>query len=153
MYREGRFTGYHGIGRDITEQIESEHSLRENQARYQEVIESVNEIIFRTDANGRLTFLNRAWETITGHALKESLDTALVDYFHPDDRVGAAHQIACVIRHELPLWSAQLRMRTRSGEVRWIEAAVHPVSRAAAQARRAGSPARCSTFRAARLRR
>ena len=128
VYSGRRFTGYHGIGRDITQRIETEQALRENQVRYREVIESVNEVIFRTNANGRLTFLNRAWETITGHPLNESLDTPLADYFHPDDRATAVQEMARANRHEIPRWCAQLRMRTRTGEVRWIEAAVHPVS-------------------------
>jgi len=128
VFRGGHFAGYQGIGRDVTLRIETERALRENQVRYREVIESVNEIIFRTDAAGRLTFLNRAWETITGYSLKESLDTALVDYFHPDDRNAAWHQMASVSRLEHPAFAAQLRIRTRRGEVRWIEAAAHPVS-------------------------
>lgn len=127
LHRDGSFAGYHGIGRDITQRVESEQSLRENQVRYRELIESVNEIIFRTDENGRLTFLNRGWETITGCTVKESLDTALADHFHPDDRVAAEHQISLVHRLELPAWTAQLRLLTRNGEIRWVEATAHRV--------------------------
>uniref|UniRef100_A0ABX1N5N2 histidine kinase n=2 Tax=Aromatoleum buckelii TaxID=200254 RepID=A0ABX1N5N2_9RHOO len=127
LHRDGSFAGYHGIGRDITERVESEQSLRENQVRYRELIDSVNEIIFRTDENGRLTFLNRGWESITGYTLTESLDTALVDHFHPDDRVAAEHQISLVHRLELPAWTAQLRLLTRNGEIRWVEATARRV--------------------------
>ena len=129
LYHDGSFAGYHGIGRDITHRVESDQSLRENQVRYRELIESVNEIIFRTDESGRLTFLNRGWETITGYTLKESLDTALVDHFHPDDRTAAWHQISLVLRQELPVWSAQLRLLTQNGEIRWVEATAHRVDR------------------------
>ncbi|KON82218.2 PAS domain S-box protein [Azoarcus sp. PA01] len=127
VHRDGNFAGYDGIGRDITDRVESEQSLRENQVRYRELIESVNEIIFRTDENGRLTFLNRGWETITGYTVKESLGTALADHFHPDDRVAAEHQISLVHRLELPAWTAQLRLLTRNGEIRWVEANAHRV--------------------------
>uniref|UniRef100_A0ABX1PNM2 histidine kinase n=2 Tax=Aromatoleum anaerobium TaxID=182180 RepID=A0ABX1PNM2_9RHOO len=129
LYHDGSFAGYHGIGRDITHRVESDQSLRENQVRYRELIESVNEIIFRTDESGRLTFLNRGWETITGYTLKESLDTALVDHFHPDDRTAAWHQISLVFRQEIPAWSAQLRLLTQNGEIRWVEATAHRVDR------------------------
>jgi len=128
LHRNGELRGYHGVGRDITDRVAAERALQESRARYQEVVESVNEVIFRTDARGRLTFINRAWETITAHSVASSLGKPLVEFLHPDDRVSAWHEMARVARGERPEYSSELRLRTRHGEIRWIEAAARPVT-------------------------
>jgi len=123
------FVGYRGIGRDVTRRVEVERALRENQVRYQEVIESIKEVIFRTDANGRFTFLNRAWERSFGHPVRESLATPIIDYIHADDQGALVTELARVISGITPAYAGQFRLRTRNGEIRWIEATAHPVSR------------------------
>ena len=127
VHMAGEFCGYHGVGRDITDQVAAERELHESRERYQEVVESVNEVIFRTDARGNLTFLNHAWEDVTAHSLGVSLGKPLVDFLHPDDRVATWHEMARVSRGELAECSCQLRLRTRHGEIRWIEATARSV--------------------------
>ena len=127
MVVDGEFRGYHGVGRDITDSVTAERELHESRERYQEVVESVNEVIFRTDAHGYLTFVNHAWEDITAHAVAASTGKPLVNFLHPDDRVAAWHDMARVSRGELAEYSSQLRLRTRHGEIRWIEATARPV--------------------------
>ena len=123
------FVGYRGSGRDVTRHVDTERALRENQVRYQEVIEAINEVIFRTDANGRLTYLNRAWERIFGHPVRDSIDTSLVDYVHPDDQHALAQDFSSVLSGAASAYAGQFRLRRRNGEICWIEATAHPVSR------------------------
>lgn len=122
VLRHGRFLGYRGIGRDVTERLTTERALDESRRQYGEVIESVNEVIFRTDADGKLSFLNRAWQRLSGFAPAASLGHALIDFLHPDDRPQAEDMLAQVARGELDECCCQLRLRTHDGEVRWIEA-------------------------------
>ncbi|THF63539.1 PAS domain S-box protein [Pseudothauera rhizosphaerae] len=108
---------------DDTERQATERALRESQARYQEVVESVNEVILRTDASGRLTFLNSAWERISGYPVAVSLGKSLVDFLHPDDVPAARENLRRIAAGECAETHSELRLRTRNGEVRWIEAA------------------------------
>ncbi len=127
LSRGGVFAGYHGIGRDVTERIGTARALHESQRRYSEVVESVNEVIFRSDAEGRLTFLNRFWQVVSGYRVDQGLGKPLVDFLHPDDRADAQAQFAGVIGGTQPECRCELRLRTRKGEIRWIEAACRPV--------------------------
>ena len=129
VFANAVFVGYRGIGRDVTRYVDIERALRENQVRHQEVIESIKEVIFRTDATGRFTFLNRAWERSFGHPVRDSLGTSLVDYLHPDDQCALAHEITRVTGGAAEAYAGQFRLRSRNGEIRWIEATAHPVSR------------------------
>lgn len=101
----------------------TERALRESRARYEEVVESVNEVIFRTDSSGRLTFLNRAWEHITGYPVADSLGRELSGFLHPDDVPAARTNLEEVAAGRRTECHCEMRLRTRSGEVRWIEAA------------------------------
>ncbi|MCB1916318.1 MAG: PAS domain S-box protein [Rhodocyclaceae bacterium] len=75
-----------GVLNDISERIRSER-------RYQSVVESVKDVIFQADADGRWTFLNPAWEEITGFGAKTSLGRPLGDFIHRDDADAALAEL------------------------------------------------------------
>ena len=53
---------------------------------YRDVVESVNEILFQTDGEDRVTFLNRAWRHTTGFDGRLSIGQSLLDFVADDDR-------------------------------------------------------------------
>ncbi|MBL8448059.1 MAG: PAS domain S-box protein [Zoogloeaceae bacterium] len=112
------------IVRDITERQAASQALVESQSRYKDVVESVNEVIFRTDDRGRFAFLNQAWNRITGFRVEDSLGRSLVDFLHPDDRARARNTLEQVLAGTRPDCHAELRIRTRDGQIRWIESAM-----------------------------
>lgn len=121
-------TGYLGIGRDITRQMLSEHALHESRALYQDVVNSVREVVFRTDDQKRFSLLNRAWEAITNHPIVESIGQPLVDFLHPDDRDKARQGLAYLLAGEQREYHASLRLYKRTGEICWIELTARRVS-------------------------
>lgn len=112
------------IVRDITERLAASQALVESQSRYKDVVESVNEVIFRTDDRGRFAFLNQAWNRITGFRVEDSLGRSLVEFLHPDDRARARSTLEQVLAGTRPDCHAELRIRTRDGQIRWIESAM-----------------------------
>ncbi len=95
--------------------------LNESRQRYLEMLESLNEVIFRTDSQGRLTFLNGVWRKLTGHKIDLSLGKPLLDFLHPDDRERARTTIEDLVCGRVSQLDCELRLRTRGGEIRWIE--------------------------------
>jgi PAS domain S-box-containing protein len=83
-------------------------ALRESEERYRTVVSDIEEVIFRTDAAGRWTFLNPAWTQITGFAPEESLGTPMIESLHPDDRgTGIAEgrrEIRCLTKDHGSRW-------------------------------------------------
>ncbi|MCB1960189.1 MAG: PAS domain S-box protein [Rhodocyclaceae bacterium] len=109
------------VVRDISERLAAERALNESRTRYREVVESVNEVIFQIDAQGRFLFLNQAWQHVTGHATEDALGRPLLDYLHPDDRRATRERIALIFSGALSLCECEVRIRTTTGEIRWLE--------------------------------
>ena len=58
---------------------------RESERRYRVLLENLKEIIFETDHSGRLSFLNPAWQQVTGLEVDASLGRNLLEFLHPED--------------------------------------------------------------------
>ena len=56
--KQGQRLGVEGFGRDITERKRAETLLQESETRFREMIENAQDIIYRTDIEGRLIYLN-----------------------------------------------------------------------------------------------
>jgi PAS domain S-box-containing protein len=87
---------------------------------YLEVVDSVNQVLFRTDGEGKLVFLNDYWTALSGFPVDQSRLRTLCDFLHPDDRARARDALRDLLCTEMEAWSGELRLRTRSGEIRWI---------------------------------
>ena len=60
-----------GMFLDISERKKADHILRESEARYRELADSLLDIVFEIDLNGKLTFLNQRAFEITGYTQEE----------------------------------------------------------------------------------
>lgn len=76
------------VGLDVEIAIEQARlytALRDSIEKYHLVVDNVREIIFRIDLDGRWTFLNNAWERLSGYSLDESLGQHVSRFLPPDE--------------------------------------------------------------------
>jgi len=59
------------IIRDITERVLFENALREGEAKYRELIENANDLIYTRDLDGRFISVNKACELAFGYSREE----------------------------------------------------------------------------------
>jgi PAS domain S-box-containing protein len=64
---DGSFAGSVGVIRDITERKERERELE----RSETIIQAVGDPVYSLDAEGRFTFVNEAFESMTGYGIEE----------------------------------------------------------------------------------
>lgn len=111
----------HGFAQDITERRRIEEVMVESEARYRSVVDNIREVVFQADAEGRWTFLNPAWEEITGYSVHETLGKPFHGFVHPEDRPGSDREYQALMRGDKGISRSELRYLTRQGDFRWIE--------------------------------
>ncbi|MCX8092071.1 MAG: PAS domain-containing protein [Verrucomicrobiae bacterium] len=116
--------------------------------RYQSVVENLGEIVFQTDPTGRWTYLNPAWERVTGFSVRQALGAPILDYILEEDRASCARAFADLIARRADTCRRITRFQLRDGSVRRMEVyaqlLMNPdgtVLGAAGSIREAGTPA------------
>jgi PAS domain S-box-containing protein len=74
-----------GCGVDITKRVEYEVQLKQSEQKYKDLVNNLQDIIFNLDLEGNFTFLNPAWENITGYKTEDCLGENYSDYFFEID--------------------------------------------------------------------
>lgn len=108
------------LQQEIEARIKAQELLRASEARYRSVVDSVSEVIFQTDAGARWTFLNAAWQEITGWSVEESLGRSAMEFIHPGEH-EAVRSYSQSLRNGLTDRRMTVRYLTRAGKVRWME--------------------------------
>lgn len=109
---------------DVTERIRMQKALRESEQRYRTVVDSICEVIFQVDLDGKWTFLNQAWTRITGYSHEETLGKYFLDFVHPEDHKHCQFIFELIIGEEeanLNIRNTLLRYKTKQGEYCWFE--------------------------------
>ncbi len=70
--------------REVTVRREAERVARESEARYQDLLDSANDLIQSTAPDGRLLYANRAWRETLGYRSDEVAGLNLLDIIHED---------------------------------------------------------------------
>jgi PAS domain S-box-containing protein len=85
-----------------------------------ELLDTLSEVVFRTDAQGRWTYLNRAWTTLMGFEVDASLGARFLDYVHPDELEHTVALFMGVVAGGADHCHHETRYRTHDGSYRWV---------------------------------
>lgn len=80
----GKLQGYRGIDREITERKKVEDALRESEERYRDLFENASDLIQIVGVDGRILYVNRAWQQTFGYSEAEIAELSIFDIIHPD---------------------------------------------------------------------
>ncbi|MBE3024436.1 response regulator [Janthinobacterium sp. GW458P] len=112
---------YIAIRTEISESKRMAETIAKSEREYRNVVNSLNEVVFRTDLQGAWTFLNPAWHTITGFAIADSLGRNVLHFIDARDRDRAAAGLAQLQSGQVDSMRHEARYVTRDGNVRWID--------------------------------
>jgi PAS domain S-box-containing protein len=77
---QGRKVGFRGLVRDITDRRQTEEALRCSQQRYQELFDSIGDLIMTHDLEGRLLEVNPAVAASFGYSREELIGRLISDF-------------------------------------------------------------------------
>lgn len=99
--------------------LEETHELLEHgEHRLRKLVNGVHEILFELDADGDVSFLNPAWERLTGYTVDETLGRRFTDFLpeHEDRALFAPAAFA-----KLHIGRREVALRTASGRTLWVQ--------------------------------
>ncbi len=120
--KDGEILEIIGLGRDITEQKNAEI---ENY-RLAEIIRHSNEGIILTDPDGKIIFVNSAYEKDSGYKLEEILDRDPIEFVVSEDADKLGEEIRFKVQHN-ESWAGEMTCRRKNGEEYIIETQVFPI--------------------------
>jgi PAS domain S-box-containing protein len=86
MEKKGHLLGVFMQTIDVTERKKTEEALRESEEKYRAIFESINDVYFRTDSDGRVTLISPSVQTQSGWVPEEIIGKPVADfYLNPDD--------------------------------------------------------------------
>jgi PAS domain S-box-containing protein len=71
-----------------------EKVLEQSEQGLRRIVESVPDIIYELDSNRKITFINKAVETLLGYSQKELVGKDILELVHPEDREKSRYRIA-----------------------------------------------------------
>ena len=89
--------------------------------RLQWMVNSLQEVIFEADPEGRWTHLNPAWTRLLGYPVEESLGRPFLEYVHPDDRQANLEKFLAVVNGPHDSCRFEARYLAADGGIRHME--------------------------------
>ncbi|WP_062344275.1 PAS domain-containing protein [Novosphingobium sp. CCH12-A3] len=123
---EGRIDKLTGIVIDLTDQVSVEDALYESEARFRALVESIPQIVWSTDAQGRHDYFNSRWTEFTGLNPAAVADDEWQRLVHPEDWPNVAEVWGeCLATGNA--YDIEYRFRHWSGDFRWLRVMALPV--------------------------
>ena len=127
MDANGRFTGYHGVGTDITARLEAEAKLRRSEERFRSLTDLSSDWYWEQDKNFRNVF-------VSNDPSRFSLGTQVIgeglcrwDLPHAAPLVGTWDEHKAVLQAHLPFRNFEYRFTNQEGNVLYRSVSGEPV--------------------------
>lgn len=115
---DGRIRAVGSIAVDVTEQRRLTDALRESEARFRTLAELAPVGIYRCDAVGVCTYVNRSWCEISGLTAEQSMGKGWASALHPDDLPRKLSAWSKFLNGEAS-YRMEVRLRRPDGSLRW----------------------------------
>lgn len=109
-----------GTTQDITERKAIEERLRRSEEDYRMLAEYASDLILRFTPEGIVTYASPAVESMVGYSPEEVVGQHAAEFIHPEDLDQVAETHGALLREEESR-SVLFRLRSRSGDLLWVE--------------------------------
>jgi two-component system sensor histidine kinase/response regulator len=116
---QNRFSGHYCFAKDITARKEAEDALRESEERFRMMADSSPVLLWMTDQDGLVTYVNKPWLRYTGRTIEEELGLGWTQGVPPEDLERANSEFQRAFAARETVWM-EYRLRYHTGDYRWL---------------------------------
>jgi PAS domain S-box-containing protein len=119
MNSAGEVEALSAILRDISKQEDAEEAIHESEERFRVMADGCPAVMWVTNAEGGIQFINRAYRELIGTTYEETEGHKWQVALHPEDSARYVEAFQRAVRDHAPL-RAEARARRADGEWRWM---------------------------------
>lgn len=120
---DGRIVGTAGVGLDVTDLNRAQREVEEREQRFSALVQHAPDVVAILDREARLVYGSPAFGRICGWSSDEYAELEPWEMLHPDDLVAGRALWQQVLATNRTIGPISYRIRHRSGEYRFVEAA------------------------------
>ena len=122
----GKIENWVGTASDVHELVETERALRESEARFKLMTESIPQLVWISLPNGTVEFYSPRWYSYTGLSPEDARSNGWEMIVHPDDLMATTAAWKKSTELGTP-FSVDQRLRGADGTYRWFLAKAQPL--------------------------
>jgi len=111
--------------KDITRLQQAEKARDISRARYRELVETINEVLYSLDSQGMVTYISPGIESLTGFKIEEILGKDSRLFIHPDDLGFVQSKIIFLFKGHVSIFRS--RLLRKNGNYCWVQTSSKPV--------------------------
>lgn len=109
------------INQTLVSLDEEQRQREQAQREHKVIVDSLKEVIFRIDTDGKWTYLNPAWKDLTGYSERETLEEYFGKLIYKDDLPTGHELIDNLLKGSMESGNVEVRFHTKSGAIRWVQ--------------------------------
>ncbi|MDF1592204.1 MAG: PAS domain S-box protein [Desulfobacterales bacterium] len=113
---------------EIAERKLAQKSLLENQEKYRDLVENINDVIYEIDAVGKIRYVSPAIEPLLGYHPQEFIGRSFTDFLYREDLPLVQQRFQKVLAEQI--MPIEFRLLSKAGEVRWFRSSHRPAYKA-----------------------
>ena len=122
----GTITRWFGSMTDMHDYRAAMDAVSKSEERFRSLVTAISQIVWRTNAEGRVESEIQGWEELTGQPIEDSIGFGWVSVVHPGDRERALEAWTDAVRTGA-LFNTDYRLRMKDESYRWFSARGVPV--------------------------
>jgi PAS domain S-box-containing protein/putative nucleotidyltransferase with HDIG domain len=124
LKKKGKAVGVLAVMMNITKRKQAETALRESEAKYRDLVENINDIIYATDDHGIITYIAPRIEAVGGYTTSELIGRPFFDFVYQEDIPFVRDNLKQDLSgHAEP---HEYRAVTKAGDIRWVRVSSRP---------------------------